>query len=149
MGEDDHGGGFFPSLSRTAFTWAVFQSNVFLLKLNAMRIPVSFHTALKMADLSAFLNSGATECFVSHPTAAPGSLADRQQRLHQELHDSLCTCKLDAAPGSGSHGGCAGCYDFFPFTLTIPHMTRAPDSRTVDPIMLTLIPRLLDGRHLS
>ena len=65
MGEAHNGGGFFPSLSRMAFTQAVFQSNVFLPKLNAMRIPVSFHTALKMAELSAFLDSGATECFVS------------------------------------------------------------------------------------
>ena len=61
MGEADDGGGFFPSLSRMAFTRAVFQSNVFLPKLNAMRIPVSFHTALKMAELSAFLNSGVTD----------------------------------------------------------------------------------------
>ena len=65
MGEVNNGGGFFPSLSRTAFTRAVFQSNVFLPKLNVMRIPVSFHTALKTAKLSAFLDSGATECFVS------------------------------------------------------------------------------------
>ena len=65
MGEVNNGGGFFPSLSRTAFTRAVFQSNVFLPKLNAMQIPVSFHTALKTAELSAFLDSGATECFVS------------------------------------------------------------------------------------
>ena len=65
MGEVDDGGGFFPSLSRTAFTWAVFQSNVFLPKLNAMRTPVSFHTALKTAKLFAFLDSGATKCFIS------------------------------------------------------------------------------------
>ena len=65
VGEVDNGGGFFPSLSRTAFTQAVFQSNVFLPKLNAMRIPVSFHTALKTAELSTFLDSGATECFIS------------------------------------------------------------------------------------
>ena len=65
MGEVNDGGGFFPSLSRMAFTRAVFQSNVFLPKLNTMRIPVSFHTALKTAELSAFLDSGATECFVS------------------------------------------------------------------------------------
>ena len=49
---------FFPSLSRMAFTQAVFQSNVFLPRLNAMRIPVSFHTALKTAELLAFLDSG-------------------------------------------------------------------------------------------
>ena len=30
-----------------------------------MQIPVSFHTALKTAELFTFLNSGATECFVS------------------------------------------------------------------------------------
>ena len=65
MGEDHYRRGFFPSLSRTAFTRAVFQSNVFLPKLNAMRIPVSFHTALKTAELPAFLDSGATKCFVS------------------------------------------------------------------------------------
>jgi len=30
-----------------------------------MRIPVSFHTAQKMADLLSFLDCGATECFIS------------------------------------------------------------------------------------
>jgi hypothetical protein len=64
MGEGIRGGGFWPSLSRT-FTWAVFQSNVFLLKLNAMQITVLFYTALKMAEHQAFLDSGATECFIS------------------------------------------------------------------------------------
>ena len=48
-----------------AFTRAVFQSNVFLPRLNAMQIPVSFHTTLKMAELLTFLDSGATECFIS------------------------------------------------------------------------------------
>ena len=87
MGEDDNRGGFFPSLSRMAFTRAVFQSNVFLPRLNAMRISVSFHTALKMADLLAFLDSGATECFVSQRFIdTPGSLLQMSNPIGRQEH---------------------------------------------------------------
>ena len=41
------------------------------------------------------------------------------------------------------------CYDFPLFTLMIPCVTHAPDSRTDDSIMLTFTPRLLDDRRLS
>ena len=88
MGEVDHGRGFFPSLSRTAFTWAVFQSNVFLPKLNAMRIPVSFHTALKTAKLFAFLDSGATECFVSQRFIDAHKLGTRLLTIPRKLQNA-------------------------------------------------------------
>ena len=88
MGEVNNGGEFFPSLSRTAFTRAVFQSNVFLLKLNAMRIPVSFHTALKTAELSMFLDSGATECFVSQRFIDMHRLGTRLLTIPRKLQNA-------------------------------------------------------------
>ena len=95
MGEDNYGRGFFPSLSRTAFTRAVFQSNVFLPKLNAMRIPVSFHTALKTAELSAFLDSGATECFVSQRFIDTHKLGTRLLTIPRKLQNA------DGSPNAG------------------------------------------------
>jgi hypothetical protein len=65
MKKDVNRGEFWLSLSKMAFTRAVFQSNVFLSRLNAMQITVSFHTALKRAEHLAFLDSGATKSFIS------------------------------------------------------------------------------------
>ena len=56
--------GFFPRLSKLAFARAI-KSDVFLPKLNAMRIPIILHTAQKKADHIAFLDCGATKCFIS------------------------------------------------------------------------------------
>ena len=56
--------GFFPHLSKLAFA-QVIKSNVFLPKLNAMRIPITLHITQKKADHIAFLDCGATECFIS------------------------------------------------------------------------------------
>jgi hypothetical protein len=113
MGEDNHGRGFFPSLSRTAFTRAVFQSNVFLLKLNAMRIPVSFHTALKTAELSAFLDSGATECFVSQRFIDTHKLGTRLLTVPQKLQNA------DGSPNAG--GGLTHFTELEVFTGDTPH----------------------------
>ena len=55
---------FFPRLSKLAFARAI-KSDVFLPNLNAMRIPITLHTAQKKADDIAFLDCGATECFIS------------------------------------------------------------------------------------
>ena len=55
---------FFPCLSKLAFARAI-KSNVFLPNLNAMHIPITLHTTQKKADHIAFLDCGATECFVS------------------------------------------------------------------------------------
>jgi hypothetical protein len=55
---------FFPCLSKLAFARAI-KSDVFLLNLNAMRIPITLHTAQKKANDIAFLDCGATECFIS------------------------------------------------------------------------------------
>ena len=45
---------------------------------------------------------------IYHPATTPGSLADRQQRLHQELHDCLRTREFDTTTSGGSDGGGAG-----------------------------------------
>ena len=60
INETHHPSGFFPCLSKLAFARAI-KSDVFLPNLNAMRIPVTIHTAQKKADDIAFLNCGATE----------------------------------------------------------------------------------------
>ena len=116
MGEDDDGGGFFPSLSRTAFTRAVFQSNVFLLKLNALRIPVSFHTALKTAELSAFLDSGATECFVSQRFIDTHKLGTRLLTMPRKLQNA------DGSPNTG--GGLTHFTELEVFTGDEPQQLR-------------------------
>jgi hypothetical protein len=95
MGETHDRRGFFPSLSRTAFTRAVFQSNVFLPKLNALRIPVSFHTALKTAEFLAFLDSGATECFVSQRFIDTHKLGTRLLTVPRKLQNA------DGSPNAG------------------------------------------------
>ena len=114
MGEDDDGGGFFPSLSRTAFTRAVFQSNVFLPRLNAMRIPVSFHTALKMAKLLAFLDSGTTKCFVSQRFINTHKLGTHLITIPQKLQNT------DGSPNVG--GGLTHFTELEVFTGDTPHV---------------------------
>ena len=113
MGTVDDRRGFFPSLSRTAFTRAVFQSNVFLPKLNAMRIPVSFHTALKTAELSAFLDSGATECFVSQRFIDKYKLGTRLLNIPRKLQNA------DGSPNAG--GGLTHFTELEVFTGDKPH----------------------------
>ena len=116
MGEVDDRGGFFPSLSRTAFTQAVFQSNVFLPKLNAMRIPVLFHTALKTAELSTFLDSRATECFVSQRFIDTHKLGTRLLMIPR---------KLQNANGSpNARGGLTHFTKLEVFTGDVPHTFR-------------------------
>ena len=116
MGEVDHGRGFFPSLSRTAFTRAVFQSNVFLPKLNAMRIPVSFHTALKTAELFTFLDSGATECFVSRRFIDTYKLGTRLLTIPRKLQNA------DRSPNAG--GGLTHFTELEVFTGDTPRQFR-------------------------
>ena len=60
-----------------------------------MRIPVSFHTALKMAKLSAFLDSGATECFVSQRFIDTHKLGTRLLNTPQKLQNA------DGSPNAG------------------------------------------------
>ena len=116
MGEVDDRRGFFPSLSRTAFTRAVFQSNVFLPKLNAMRIPISFHTALKTAELSTFLDSGATECFVSQRFIDTHKLGTRLLTIPRKLQNA------DGSPNAG--GGLTYFTELEVFTGDKPHRLR-------------------------
>ena len=99
-----------------AFTWAVFQSNVFLPKLNAMRIPVSFHTALKMAEFPAFLDSGATECFVSQQFIDNYKLGTRLLTIPWKLQNA------DGSPNAG--GGLTHFTELEVFTNNVPHVFR-------------------------
>ena len=99
-----------------AFTWAVFQSNVFLPKLNAMRIPVSFHTALKTAELSAFLDSGAMECFVSQRFIDKHKLGTRLLTIPRKLQNA------DGSPNTG--GGLTHFTELEVFTGDTPHVLR-------------------------
>ena len=116
MGKDDDGRGFFSSLSRMAFTRAVFQSNVFLQKLNAMRIPVSFHTALKMAELPTFLDSGATECFISQQFIDTHKLGTHLLTIPRKLQNA------DGSPNTG--GGLTHFTELEVFTGDTPHILR-------------------------
>ena len=99
-----------------AFTWAVFQSNVFLPKLNTMRIPVSFHTALKTAELSAFLDSGATECFISQRFIDKHKLGTRLLTIPRKLQNA------DGSPNTG--GGLTHFTELEVFTGDKPHRLR-------------------------
>ena len=45
---------------------------------------------------------------IYHPAATLGSLANRQQWLHQELCNSLCTHKFNPTPNGGSNGSYTG-----------------------------------------
>ena len=99
-----------------AFTRAVFQSNVFLPKLNAMRIPVSFHTALKTAELSAFLDSGATECFVSQRFIDAHKLGTQLLTIPRKLQNA------DGSPNAG--GGLTHFTELEVFTGDTPHRLR-------------------------
>ena len=99
-----------------AFTRAVFQSNVFLPKLNAMRIPVSFHTALKTAELSAFLDSGATECFVSQRFIDTHKLGTRLLTVPRKLQNA------DGSPNAG--GGLMHFTKLEVLTGDMPHQLR-------------------------
>ena len=60
-----------------------------------MRIPVSFHTALKTAKLPAFLNSGATECFISQRFIDKYKLGTRLLTVPRKLQNA------DGSPNAG------------------------------------------------
>ena len=55
---------FLPRLSKMAFARAI-SSDVFLPKLNTIHILITLHTTQKKVDHLAFLDCGATECFIS------------------------------------------------------------------------------------
>ena len=56
--------GYLPHLSKMAFAQVIL-SNKFLLRLNAMCISITLHTAQKKANHLTFLDYGVTECFIS------------------------------------------------------------------------------------
>jgi hypothetical protein len=79
-----------------------------------MRIPVSFHTALKMAELSAFLNSGATKCFVSQHFIDTHKLGTRLLTIPRKLQNA------DGSPNAG--GGLTHFTELEVFTGDTPHV---------------------------
>ena len=60
-----------------------------------MRIPVSFHTALKTAEIPAFLDSGATECFISQQFINTYKLGTRLLTMPRKLQNA------DGSPNAG------------------------------------------------
>ena len=90
MGKDVDRGGFWLSLSKMAFTRAVFQSNVFLSRLNAMQITVSFYTALKRAEHLAFLDSEATKSFISQQFIDQYKLGTCHMVIPRQLQNADC-----------------------------------------------------------
>ena len=81
-----------------------------------MRIPVSFHTALKTAELSAFLDSGATECFVSQRFIDTYKLGTRLLTIPRKLQNA------DGSPNAG--GGLTHFTELEVFTGDEPHRLR-------------------------
>ena len=79
-----------------------------------MRIPVSFHTALKMAELLAFLDSGATECFVSQRFIDKHKLGTHLMTIPQKLQNT------DGSPNAG--GGFTHFTELEVFTGDIPRI---------------------------
>ena len=81
-----------------------------------MRIPVSFHTALKTAELSAFLDSGATECFVSQRFIDTYKLGTCLLTVPRKLQNA------DGSPNAG--GGLTHFTELEVFTGDKPHRLR-------------------------
>ena len=79
-----------------------------------MRIPVSFHTALKMAELLAFLDSGATKCFVSQQFIDTHKLGTRLMMTPRKLQNA------DGSPNAG--GGLTHFTELEVFTDDTPHV---------------------------
>ena len=89
---------------------------MFLPNLNAMRIPITLHTAQKKADDIAFLDCGATECFISQ------RFID-QHKLGVHLMEN--PRKLQNADGSPNAGGGLKYYTKLEVvTGEIPHLLR-------------------------
>ena len=78
-----------------------------------MRIPVSFHTALKTAELSTFLDSEATECFVSQRFIDTHKLGTRLLTIPRKLQNA------DGSPNAG--GGLTHFTELEVFTGDTPH----------------------------
>ena len=78
-----------------------------------MQIPVSFHTALKTAKLPAFLDSGATECFVSQRFIDTHKLGTRLLNIPRKLQNA------DGSPNAG--GGLTHFTELDVFTGDTPH----------------------------
>jgi hypothetical protein len=107
--------GFFPRLSKLAFA-QVIKSDVFFPQLNAMRIPITLHTAQKKANDIAFLDCGATECFISQ------QFID-QHKLGVHLMEN--PRKLQNADGSPNAGGGLKYYtELEVVTGETPHLLR-------------------------
>ena len=81
-----------------------------------MQIPVSFHTALKTAELLAFLDSGATKCFVSQWFIDTYKLGTWLMTIPQKLQNA------DGSPNAG--GGLTHFTELEVFTGDTPHVLQ-------------------------
>jgi hypothetical protein len=81
-----------------------------------MRIPVSFHTALKRAELLAFLDSGATKCFISQRFINKHKLGTHLITIPRKLQNA------NGSPNAG--GGLTHFTELEVFTGDTPHVLR-------------------------
>jgi hypothetical protein len=70
-----------------AFAWALSSSAV-LPKPNALRVPVTLHTAQKKVKHLAFLDCGATECFISQHFVNEHKLGVHLMKNPQKLQNA-------------------------------------------------------------
>ena len=70
--------------------------DVFLPRKNALHIPLTYHTAMKSTPMTAFIDCGATECFISQ------EFIDEHKLGMHKLHDPRL---LQNADGSANMGG--------------------------------------------
>jgi gag-polyprotein putative aspartyl protease len=67
---------------------AVFNCNVYLPRIKYLRIPTLLHTAVKQAKLLAFVDSGATENFVSPDFIKRHNLGTTKLRIPRRLRNA-------------------------------------------------------------
>jgi hypothetical protein len=77
-----------------AFAWALSSSAV-LPKPNALRVPITFHTAQKKVKHLAFLDCGATKCFISQ------CFVDKQKLGTQLMKNPRRLQNADGSPNAG------------------------------------------------
>ena len=89
---------------------------MFLPNLNAMRIPITLHTAQKKANDIAFLDCGATECFISQRFIDQHKLGVHLMESPRKLQNA------DGSPNAG--GGLKYFTELEVITRETPHLLR-------------------------
>ena len=53
------------TITHTKFIQSLFPNDIFLPQKNSLHIPLTYHTVMKSVPMTAFIDCGATECFIS------------------------------------------------------------------------------------